>query len=129
MEMITRVSRVRLAFPADSPVPSRAPCAEPCSPSVLWFIGELHDAFREASRPDEPQGGVLAFPEELLPLPQNERMNREIEHVKQVPFQQRLAEKTVAIDEQVRSVLLLELAHLGDHVASHDGRVGPLGVF
>src|SRR5215813_2107249 len=129
MEMITRVSRVRLAFPADSPVPSRAPCAEPCSPSVLWFIGELHDAFGEAFRRHEPQGGVLAFPEELLPLPQNERMNREIEHVKQAPPQQRLAEKTMTIDEQIPSVLLLELAHLGGHIAAHDGRAGPPGVF
>src|SRR5215469_13741151 len=111
MEMITRVSRVRLAFLADPPVPSRAPCAEPCSPSVLWFIGELHDAFREASRRNEPQGGVLAFPEELLPPPQNERMNREIEHVNQVPLQQRLAEQTMTIDEQIPSFLLLEFAH------------------
>src|SRR6266436_8327824 len=92
-------------------------------PSVLRFIGELHDSFREALCRNEPQCGVFALPEELLPLPHNERMDREIEHVEQVLLQQRLSEKTMAIDEKILSFLLLEPGHFSNHIASHNGRV------
>jgi len=66
-------------------------------PSGLRFIGELHNAFRETLCRNEPQWGAFAFPEELLPLPHNERMDREIEHVDQVVLEQRLPEKAMAI--------------------------------
>src|SRR5713101_4191702 len=98
-------------------------------PSVLRFIGELHNSFREALCRNEPQCGVFALPEELLPLPHNEWMDREIEHVEQVVPQQRLSEKTMAIDEKIPSFLLLELGHFSNHIASHNGRVGPFGCF
>ncbi len=48
-------------------------------PSVLRFISELHNSFREALCRNEPQLGVFALPEELLPLPHNEWMDRELE--------------------------------------------------
>jgi hypothetical protein len=56
-------------------------------------------------------------------------MDREIEHVEQVVPQQRLSEKTMAIDEKIPSFLLLELGHFSNHIASHNGRVGPFGCF
>jgi hypothetical protein len=56
-------------------------------------------------------------------------MNREIEHVEQVSLQQRLSEQTMTIDQQIPCFLLLELAHFCHHIASHDGRVAPLGLF
>jgi ATP/maltotriose-dependent transcriptional regulator MalT len=56
--------------------------------SVLWFVGELHNSFRKTLCRNEPQFGVFAFPEELLAPPYNERMDREIEHIQQVLFQQ-----------------------------------------
>ena len=90
-------------------------------PSVLRFIGELHNAFREALCRNEPQCGVFALPEELLPLPHNERMDREIEYVEQVVLQQRLSEKTMAIDEKIPPFLLLEPGHFSNHIASNNG--------
>src|SRR5260370_41634621 len=98
-------------------------------PSVLWFIGELHNSFREALCRNEPQCGVFALPEELLTLPHNERMDREIEHVEQVLLQQSLSEKTIAIDEKILSFLLLEPGHFSNHIASNNGRVVPFGYF
>ncbi len=79
--------------------------------SVLRFIGELHNSFREALCRNEPQCGVFALPEELSPLPYNERMDREIDHVEYVVLQQRLSQKTMAVDEDIPSFLLLELGH------------------
>ena len=71
----------------------------------------------------------FALPEEMLPLPQNERMDREIERVEQVVFEQRLSEKTTAIDEKIPSFLLLEPGHFSNHIASNNGRVVPFGFF
>ncbi|GHO58283.1 hypothetical protein KSB_67580 [Ktedonobacter robiniae] len=59
--------------------------------SGLQFIGELHNAFRETLCRNKPQSGGFALPEELLPLPHNQRMNGKIEHVKQMVLEQRLS--------------------------------------
>ena len=68
-------------------------------PLVLRFIGKLHNAFRETLGRNESQYGVFVFSEELLPLPHNQRIDREIEYVEQVVLEQRLSEKSVAINE------------------------------
>ena len=98
-------------------------------PSGPWFIGELHNAFREALCRNEPQCGACALPEELLPLSHHKRMDREIEDVEQVVLEQRLCEKTMPIDEKIASFLLLELGHFSDHVASNKRRVVPSDFF
>ena len=54
-------------------------------------------------------------------------IDREIEHIEQPQLQQRLAEETVAQNEEIAAVLLLELGHLRCNVATNDGRIIPLG--
>src|ERR1051326_2832374 len=101
----------------------------PEAPSGLWLIGELHNAFREAFRCDEPQPGAFALAEERSPLPYHEWMDREIDAGKQVVIEQRLSEQTMAIDEQISPLLLLQPGHFSHHIASNDGRIAPLGCF
>ena len=74
----------------------------------MWFIGELDNAFREALGRHKFQGGVQALSEELPPLTQNQRMDREVQHIEQVVLEQRFPKKTMTKDEQMASFLLLE---------------------
>src|SRR5215469_496284 len=110
-------------------------CATPidmpgaCDLSRLWFIGELDNAFGEALGRNKPKVGRFALPEEQPPLPQHKRMDREIKDIEQVVLEQCLSKKTVAVDEQIPSFLLLEPAHFSHYIASNDGRVVPMGVF
>src|SRR5215467_12174489 len=45
--------------------------------SVLCLTGELHNAFRDALRRNQPQGGVLAFPKNCFPCPRRADESRD----------------------------------------------------
>src|SRR5258708_12226823 len=98
-------------------------------PSVLRFIGERDNACREALGRNEPQLGVFVLPEELPPVTQNQRMDREIQHIEQVVLEQRFTKKTMTKDEQIASFLLLEPAHLSHHIPPNEGQLVPCPCF
>lgn len=80
-------STVHPATFASASVPHIALTSGVAYSSILRLISKLHNSLRKALCRDEPQPGILAFPEELLPPPHKQRMNREIEHVEQVMLQ------------------------------------------
>src|SRR5689334_14902942 len=94
--------------------------------SVLWFIGEIDNASGEALCLNKLQCGGVILPEDLLPLSDNKRKDRESEGVDQVVLEQRLCEKASPINEEIVPFLLLEFSHVSDHIASNDGRIVPV---
>src|SRR5262249_44250959 len=70
---------------------------------------------------------MLALTEDGLARADQYGKDIEIEHVEQEVLQQCLSEETMAQDEKITAVLLLEFGHLRHNVATHDGRIVPIG--
>src|SRR6266550_4068745 len=84
--------------------------------SVLRLISDLDD-LRETLGRSELQFYGLALAEERFAAAGQDWIDIEIEHVEQALLQQRLAEETMAQNEEIAAVLLLELGHLRGDVA------------
>src|SRR5262245_6951599 len=85
---------------------------------ILRFERQL-DNVREGLRRDEFHRRGVVLVEQQSAGPGNNRMYRQVDDVEQLRFQERLRQLPMAEDEQIATVLLLELAYLRGNVTAH----------
>jgi hypothetical protein len=90
------------------------------------LVGKDDDAILTHLCRYEFQGCLFVFPEEQLTAAHDDRVDREPELIKQVVFQQRLPEKTMAVYDKILADLLLKLGRLGRYLALDYRRVVPI---
>src|SRR5262245_10335879 len=91
---------------------------------ILRLITEP-DNLREDVRRSELQSGGLALAEERPARADQYRVDIDVEHVNEAVLQQCRSEETVAEDEKIAPLLLLEFGHLRHDIAKNDGRIVP----
>src|SRR6266545_3167688 len=118
---------------------SRPPPAHPGAESGLWAgrgrgisgrgrpVGQDHDAGSEGPNPGQFQRCLTGLPEQETAVAGQDGMDREPELVDQAVLQQRVRQRAVTEQGEVRAVLLPEPGYLGCCVTPEDGRVVPAG--
>src|SRR5262249_30331224 len=93
--------------------------------SPLRLVGGDDDAVCARLGAEEPQSCSCVRAEELVAVADEQRVDPEAQLVEQAVVEQRLAERAMAVHDEIAVALLLELADRGGDVAADDGRLHP----